>query len=256
MEKTLAQLKREAGISYLGKTQVSSKLAKGEKYNVLTYGLYLAPSDISGYNVCPNSAACKANCLYGSGHNKIEMLSGKTKIQSCRVKKTKLFFENRNLFTDILIREIKVAKDKAISLHMDFAVRINCTSDIDLRLIKQNGLTLFEIFGDVQFYDYTKVSQRLFNNEYLNYDLTLSFNGYNKTSCLKALNSGHRVAVVFSEKLPKTFWGFKVVDGDKYDMRYLDEPNVVVGLKYKKIASDYNNHKFEMPNNRFIIKAA
>lgn len=255
MKQSLAQMREQVGVSYLGKTQVSSKLAKGSKYNVLTYGVYLAPSTLSGYNVCPNSAACKDSCLNGSGHNKVELMCGKNRIQNARIKKTKLLFEDRKLFTSLLFREIEYAILKAERSNMSFAVRLNCTSDIDLKALKENGLNIFELFPNVQFYDYTKVASRVFNNEYKNYDLTLSFNGYNKASCIKALENGNRVAVVFSEKLPETYWGFKVVDGDKYDMRYLDMPNVVVGLKYKHIATDYKNHKFEMPSNRFIVAA-
>jgi len=33
--------------------------------------------------------------------------------------------------------------------------------------------------------------------------------------------------------LPSMFKGLKVIDGDKTDMRFLDEPNSVVGLKAK-----------------------
>ena len=40
-------------------------------------------------------------------------------------------------------------------------------------------------------------------------------------------------AVVFNGALPSMFKGLKVIDGDKTDMRFLDEPNSVVGLKAK-----------------------
>jgi hypothetical protein len=41
-------------------------------------------------------------------------------------------------------------------------------------------------------------------------------------------------AVVFKNKiLPRMFKGLKVIDGDTHDMRFLDEPNSVVGLKAK-----------------------
>ena len=44
-------------------------------------------------------------------------------------------------------------------------------------------------------------------------------------------------AVVFnlkkSEPLPKTFKGLEVIDGDTHDMRFLDKPNKVVGLRAK-----------------------
>ena len=42
------------------------------------------------------------------------------------------------------------------------------------------------------------------------------------------------IAVVFRTKdLPETFKGRGVIDGDLHDMRFLDEPNSVVGLKAK-----------------------
>jgi hypothetical protein len=47
------------------------------------------------------------------------------------------------------------------------------------------------------------------------------------------LDNGVRVAVVFKNKLPDTFWGRKVIDGDLYDMRYKDDKDVIIGLKYK-----------------------
>jgi len=40
------------------------------------------------------------------------------------------------------------------------------------------------------------------------------------------------VAVVF-DKLPETWHGFKVIDGDDDDLRYLDMGGVVIGLKAK-----------------------
>ena len=42
------------------------------------------------------------------------------------------------------------------------------------------------------------------------------------------------IAVVFrTSKLPLTFNGVRVIDGDKYDMRFKDPKNVIVGLKAK-----------------------
>jgi hypothetical protein len=61
------------------------------------------------------------------------------------------------------------------------------------------------------------------------------------------LNDGVRVAVVFKKELPKTFWGRKVIDGDLYDMRYRDEKDVIVGLKYKV------TRKRPDKNSRFVV---
>ena len=43
----------------------------------------------------------------------------------------------------------------------------------------------------------------------------------------------NNIAVVFRDALPKMFKGLKVIDGDKHDMRFLDETQVVVGLVAK-----------------------
>lgn len=45
-----AQIKKYLGISYLGGYN-SSKLIKSKERNVMTYGVYLAPHNLSGYNV-------------------------------------------------------------------------------------------------------------------------------------------------------------------------------------------------------------
>jgi len=49
-------------------------------------------------------------------------------------------------------------------------------------------------------------------------------------------------------KLPIKWREFEVIDGDAYDMRYIDEAGVIVGLKFKKV-----RNKIEMKNNKFII---
>jgi hypothetical protein len=41
------------------------------------------------------------------------------------------------------------------------------------------------------------------------------------------------MAVVFRDKLPKTFRGLRVINGDADDLRFLDPKGVVVGLKAK-----------------------
>ena len=58
--KNFAQAKRDVKVSYLGNVAHSTKLSHSlEKINMSTYGIYLAPADLSGYNVCPNSSMCQ-----------------------------------------------------------------------------------------------------------------------------------------------------------------------------------------------------
>ena len=61
------------------------------------------------------------------------------------------------------------------------------------------------------------------------------------------------LAVVF-EKLPKTFNGYPVINGDNSDYRPMDGKNVVVGLKVKKTSTMVENNKFVIPKNRFIVR--
>jgi hypothetical protein len=253
---TIGNAKKMTGLSYLGSVASSSKIAKGLKYNEMTYILYLAPAEQSGYNVCPMSTEeCRTACLTESGHNRIDVK--KNNINKARIKKTKLFFEHREFFMGWLVAEIEKAKYNAEQLGYTFSVRLNGTSDIEPTRFQHNGRVLFELFDDVQFYDYTKVSKRFgLLQFYPNYDLTYSFSGYNMMQCIELLeNKKGRVAMVFEGKqLPISFMGYKVIDGDEYDMRYLDEQGVIVGLKFKKVRNEIDtaNNKFIIPMNSYM----
>jgi len=50
---------------------------------------------------------------------------------------------------------------------------------------------------------------------------------------LNGLTINYNIAVVFNGDMPLWFKGRQVINGDDYDMRFLDEPNRVVGLKAK-----------------------
>ena len=247
---TVGNAKKVTGLSYLGSVASSSKIAKGLQYNEMTYILYLAPANQSGYEVCPmRTPECTEACLTESGHNRIDVK--KNAINKARIKKTKLFFEERDFFMAWLVTEIEKAKADADKAGMRFSVRLNGTSDIEPTLFKHNGRVIFDLFDDVPFYDYTKVAKRFrLLDKYTNYDLTYSFSGHNMLQCLDLLDKAKgRVAMVFEGKtLPISFMGYKVIDGDAYDMRYLDEQGVIVGLKFKKV-----RNKIDTANNKFII---
>lgn len=257
--------KKSAGVAYLGGVSTSHKLDLSEKSGVLTFGLYLAPWNMSGHNVCAGGAHCHEFCLNGSGQNKIDELArGRelSKINISRIKKTRLFYENRPLFMRILIHEIRKAAKRAQALNMPFAVRLNCTSDLspELFIDPETGLNILELFPGIQFYDYTKVPGRIkLLRKYSNYDLTFSFDGYNLETAKKYLNAGGRVAVVFYKQnvLPVSFAGYPVIDGNKYDMRFLDPGACIVGLFYHTVASDYKvingERVLQAPKTPFII---
>ena len=259
--------KKEIGISYLGGVSTSHNLDLSEKAGTLTFGLYLAPWNMSGHQVCAGGKHCHEFCLSGSGQNKIDELArGKegSKINISRIKKTQLFYNNRALFMKMLVHEIKKAEKRAKDLNLPFAVRINCTSDLSPELFvdPETGLNILELFPDVQFYDYTKVPNRIkLLGKYNNYDLTFSFDGYNWETAQKFIENGGRAAVVFAgDKLPETYKGYKVINGNNYDMRFLDPGKCVIGLSYHPVANDYKVingvRTFVAPDTKFVVKTA
>lgn len=200
-----------------------SKTSKGEKLGYLTGIVYLAPVNLSGYQVCPMaSKGCSAACLYSAGRGAF------SNVQQARLKKTRFFFEDRKAFILQLTKEVKALKRKADRENMKAAVRLNGTSD----LLPIEYIKLIESFPEISFYDYTKVHKRFEKKLPSNYYLTFSRSECNESEALKLLEKGFNVAVVF-QQLPKTWKGYKVIDGDISDVRFLDPSAVVVGLKAK-----------------------
>lgn len=241
--KSISDSKKLTGLSYLGKVNNSTKHEKAYKYDELVYTLYLAPAKISGYEVCPmRSEECTNLCVHESGRNRMDI--HENTINKARIKKTKMFFEERDFFIDWMIEEIKIAKVKAEKMGYHFSVRLNNTSDLSpesfFTTVDNKKVNVLQMFPDVQFYDYTKVPKRFeLTKKYTNYDLTFSFSGNNLQDCITMLNNNIRVAVVFS-KVPNKFWGRKVIDGDLYDMRYRDDKGIIIGLKYKQVRNKLN----------------
>jgi hypothetical protein len=204
----------------------NAKTTKGEKLDILTGILYLAPAKISGYEVCPQrSIGCTLACLYTAGMGIF------SNVQNARIKKTKMFFEDRAEFFKLLRKDIVALEKKAIKLEMKPAVRLNGTSDINWVRFK-----IMEEFPSVQFYDYTKVVKHL-TKDIPNYNITFSRNEANDDDCKTALNHGYNVAVVFNtkkgERLPATWESYPVVDGDETDVRFLDNAGSIVGIRAK-----------------------
>jgi hypothetical protein len=151
-----------------------------------------------------------------------------------RIKKTKLFFENKDLFFEYLIKDIKSAIKSSIKKDLIPTFRLNAYSDIKWENIKVNHNNkvynnIFEIFPDIKFYDYSKIANRKTPK---NYELTYSHYG-NKKALKKEINNKN-VAIVF-DQLPKKYKNKIVINGDKTDLRLKDNDgeNVIVGLKFK-----------------------
>lgn len=214
------------------------KTAKGEARNYLTAVLHLAPSTLSGYQVCPKATAgCIASCLNTAGRGGI-FKKGETSntIQRARIRRTVAFFENRDAFMADIVADIERAIRYAGDNGLVPVFRLNGTSDIAWEKIRcvRKGVeyrNVMDAFPAVQFYDYTKVLGR---HTPANYHLTFSRAESNGADTGKAIAAGINVAVVFASKaLPEAWAGVRVVNGDESDLRFLDPAGVIVGLYAK-----------------------
>ncbi len=219
-----------------------SKTIKGEAFGFLTGILYMAPHQtVPGFNACPMAdiAGCSHACLYTAGRGAFNT------VQTARIKRLQAFINNRDNFMLKLVYEISALIKKASKQGMKPVVRLNGTTDIKWENVSFDfdGLhydNIMQVFPDVQFYDYTKMPGRIVP---ANYDLTFSYSGvtaFNKYNN-KAIDNGMRIAVVFNGKLPESFNGMRVIDGDLYDSRFIDDKGIVVGLKAKGKARKDNS---------------
>lgn len=232
----------------------NAKTVKGQKRGYLTGVLYLAPADLSGFEVCPQrSKGCTAACLNTAGRGAF------SNVQQARIARTKWYFEDRPAFTAQLVKEIAALVRKAEREGLMPIVRLNGTSDIPWERVPvpysaRNDVAdttpnepfknIMGAFPRVQFYDYTKVTKRALAHAKgempSNYHLTFSLTEANDADAQDVIEAGGNVAVVFADNryIIGGKWGglcgvYSVVDGDQDDLRHLDPKGVIVGLKAK-----------------------
>lgn len=233
-------------------TTNNTKTIKGEKLGYMTYILYMSPfrANSKGINVCSHaSQGCVDSCLVGSGFG--GMYEG---VKNGRVKKTEYFLKDRIGF----LFQLKAEIEKAIKKNEGKAIvtfRLNGTSDLPYEKYRifEGGKNIFELFPDNQFYDYTKNYLRYNKVLPANYHLTFSRSETNDIKAMELLKKGFNVAIVF-DKVPNEYKGFKVINGDETDLRFLDEKGVIVGLKYKKNTGKGGAEKNKLAlNSGFVI---
>jgi hypothetical protein len=210
------------------------KIQKGTKLGYLSFILHLAPSDVSGYNTCPKATAgCRAACLNTAGRGGMFKKGETTNmIQKARIRKARYFFEQRQDFMLDLYNDIKKAIKFAERKGLTPVFRLNGTSDLSWEKYDMiPGQNVFELFPDVQFYDYTKVPKRKVEG-IGNYHLTFSQADGNEKDANWAISKNMNVTVVF-DKIPTAYKGKEVFDADDTDLRFLDPKGVVLGLKAK-----------------------
>ena len=225
----------------------NAKTVKGDGSEYLTAILYMTPwkvmVDGKQFNSCPmaETADCIKGCLYTAGRGKF------SNVQKARMRKTEWFYRDREGFMDQLVLDIHKFTNYCEKRGIQPCVRLNGTTDIRWETIKVEGWSIendkeveakniFELFPEVQFYDYTKISNRK-TKQIHNYHLTWSYSGANVQYAAKlqdALDNGMNAAVVFRKPFVWRKWrGINVIDGDKDDLRFLDPKESIVALYAK-----------------------
>jgi len=183
------------------------------------------------HNLCAmaEKAQCHVGCLNTAGRGQM------SSVQRGRERKTMLWLSDRVGYMYSLHNDLTKFRKRNLKRGVKPCVRLNGTSDIQY---EKTGI--MEQFPEIQFYDYTKIVKRAYAKLPDNYHLTLSYSEadmeYADSVYQAVLDTGINMAVVFRDKLPKTFRGLRVIDGDKDDLRFLDPKGVVVGLKAKGAA--------------------
>jgi hypothetical protein len=235
----------------------SAKAIKAQSYGWLNAINYMAPHRAAGVgNVCPHaSAGCIALCLglWSGQASMIRRDTGTNAVRKSREAKAQAFMQDRQSFMLEMAFHIAKLYRYARQRKMRLCVRPNGSSDIAYEGIRffvspdfatmlskitgkkiPDGLqTIFGLFPWIQFVDYTKNPKRFDRELPANYYLTFSRSEANDSEALNLLGRGINVAAVF-RNVPKKWNGFRVLDGDKHDLRHLDRRGgFVVGLTPK-----------------------
>ena len=222
----------------------NAKTIKGDGSEYLTAILYMTPYKIMVdgklFNSCSMAAiaSCIDACLYTAGRGKF------SNVQTARQRKAQWFYKDRQGFLAQLIIDIDKFRNYCRKRGIQPCVRLNGTTDIRWELQRYMGeKNVFEIFPDVQFYDYTKSANRKVK-DIPNYHLTWSYSNANPEYAKlldKAMEQGMNAAVVFRSNfikvVPKCWhkWkGYPVIDGDSDDLRFLDPKGGHIVALYAK----------------------
>lgn len=212
----------------------NAKTVKGDGSEYLTGILYLIPE----VKLCPFSiiAGCHEPCLVSAGRGAFNS------VHAARERKTKLLLSDPDEFKRLLRQDLTKFAAYCQRKGIQPVIRLNGTSD-------KSWLDIIREFPEIQFYDYTKVYNRVAKDLPKNYHLTLSYSGANQDYASKVVQYARdydaNMAVVFRDKnnIPKKFLGRKVINGDADDLRFLDPKGVVVALyakgKAKKDATGF-----------------
>ena len=216
----------------------NAKTVKGDGSEYLTGIVYMTPwkvmVDGKSFNSCSmaEQAGCVEGCLNTAGRGAMNC------VQAARQRKAEWFYRDRDGFMRQLMQDIAKFQTYCNKRGIQPVIRLNGTTDIRWELINFEGLTIFDIFRNVQFYDYTKIANR--NTSHIpNYHLTWSYsNASPKYAAMMqtALDRGMNVATVFRKAFDyaNTWMGLPVINGDADDLRILDPKGGHIVALYAK----------------------
>jgi hypothetical protein len=214
----------------------NAKTIKGDGDEYLTAILYMTPYKVMVdgklFNSCSMAAmaSCIEGCLYTAGRGAFN------NVQTARQRKAEWFYRDRDSFMAQLVIDVAKFANYCRKRDIQPCIRLNGTTDIRWELILIDGKNIFERFPDVQWYDYTKIPNRKVSH-LANYHLTWSYSAANpkyEQYFDEVIRNGMSVAVVFRKPINLNTWrGYKVVDGDKDDLRFLDPKQSIVALYAK-----------------------
>lgn len=226
--------------------------------------MHLAPSTLARdpsdpryakINMCAKATeACKLVCIGETGQ--LGLKAG----HKAMIARTRFFWSERDAFKAALLAEMDRAYGWARRCGKVLAVRLNGTSDWRWEIEFSELLKRYRP-SEVVFYDYTALPGRFDRHLPPNYKLTFSRKENNEPDALALLERGVNVAVVFDSRakregkwvadpLPAHWRGYRVIDGDVHDLRFLDdlqkqpgEKGLVIGLRFKQVQTGHGREK-------------
>lgn len=220
----------------------SHKVELGETYGALSAILYLPPAERSGRQVCAWAGSCAKVCLgWRAGQL---ALSGP---QAAQLWRAALYWGWRQAFWALLRLDLAAHQRKAQRLGKQAVARLDGSSDLGL------SARLAREFPAIRFVEYTKSHRRALAHlaelaaglgpANLHYTYSLSEAEGAQEHARAILAAGGSVAAVFAVQpqtahkaagaLPESWEGFPVIDGDSHDLRHLDPPGTIAGLRFK-----------------------
>lgn len=219
------------------------KAIKAKELGYLNAINYMAPHRLAGVgDLCGNaSAGCIDLCL-GKESGAAALYPS---VMRSRIRKAQWFMRDRAAFKAEMMKHIAAAKRTARKAGLKLCVRLNGATDLAWEGLCPEA---FASHPDTQFVDYTKNVKRMLRwcagQLPANYHLTFSRSETNEDACRQVLAAGGTVAVVFAGPFPATYLDAPVIDGDKSDLRHLDDRGVVVALSPKGLKAKRDRSGF------------